>query len=330
MQSPTAILSLVNGTTYPVGGTIVLDGSSSTPGFDNTTCFISNYAWLIQYSNGSTFAAYSGESVSFVANYATYLNVTLIVTAPDLSPQPNPSYVNTSWASVWIYVQNEPHAQIDLFTNKGGIGPNVSSDAYGPQELVQMYANVTYNYAPVADKEVAFTVLSPNDTVVAVLTASTNSSGIAYQSYRTPWLDTANFGTWTLYASVDVSQVVVTDTLNFTYSYLITVNGITLPASVQRQSTMTVNVTIQSIENSPLWSTATITIYDEENVPIGSFVASNTNETAGTTSVSTTFTIPSWAFVGTATVYVNVLTNSPTAGGVAYCPERTANFQITA
>ena len=327
---PTAVISINNGTTYAFGSMVVLDGSSSTGGYDNQSCPITNFAWLVQYANGTALAAYSGPNVSFAANVTTYLNVTLIVTAKDTAALPSPSYVNTSYATVWINIQQMPHAQIDLFTNKGGIGPNVSSDAYGPQELVLMYANVTYNYASVADKEVTFTVLSPNGTTVAVQVASTNTTGIASASYRTPWLDNTNFGTWTIIASVDISQVVVTDMTNFTYNYLITTNGITIPSSVHRQSSMTVTVNIQSIENSTLWTTATITLYDEQNVPIDSYVAKNTNETAGPGSFSTTFTIPSWAFVGTATAYVNILTNNPATGGVAYCPEKTANFQILA
>jgi hypothetical protein len=273
------------------------------------------------------FGAYSGPSVSIVVNNSTYLNITLIVTAPDTNPSPNPNYDNTSFVSVWINVQPASQAAIDLFTNKGGVGPNVNSAAYSPQERVQMYAYVTSNKAFEPGMLVTFAVLTPNGTVF-VLQGTTNSTGYAYQNFTTPWIDTANLGTWTIIASVNVAQVVVTDTLNFTCNYLITVNGITLPASVHRQASMTVNVTIKSIENVTLWPT--ITLFDAENVPIGSFVASSINDTVETTSVSATFTVPSWAFVGTATVYVNLLTNSPTAGGVAYCPEKTANFQLLA
>lgn len=327
-HGPQAIISIQNGTIFATGEQILLDGSSSTPGYDAESCPITNYAWLVQYPNGTPFGAFSGQTISIVVNTQTYLNVSLIVTAPDKNPSPSPKYDNTSLASVWIYFETPPHAQIDLFTNKGGIGPNVSSDAYGPQELILMYANVTYNHAAVVNKEVTFTVLSPNGTIAAVVTALTNSTGIASQEYRTPWIGTSNFGIWTIIASVDVSQVVVTDTTTFTYNYLITTNGITLPASVSRGFSMTVTVNIASIENSTLWATTTITLYDAENVPIGSYVVSNPNQEVGTAKVSATFTIPSWAFVGTATVYVNILTNTPTAGGVAYSPEKTANFQI--
>jgi hypothetical protein len=49
----------------------------------------------------------------------------------------------------------------------------------------------------------------------------------------------------------------------------------------------------------------------------------------GTTTVTINLFIPSWAFVGTATIYVTVLTALPTSGGVPLCPQQIANFQIT-
>jgi len=333
-HGPTAKFSIQNGTTYAVNDVVVLDGSSSTPGNDTGTIIpITNYAWLVQYPNTTKYGAYSGKSVSFIATVQTYLLITLIVTANDTIVPSNSSYFDTSSYGVWINVVPASQlTKIDVFTARGGIGLNASSDSYGPQELVQLHAYVTYNNAYVAGKIVAFTVLDPNGSVIASLSAQTNSTGYAYQEYRTPWLDTntTDFGTWSVVASVDVSQVVVTDVVSFTYNYLINTNGILLPAGVHRQNSITINVTTQCVESAPLWSSLTITIYDEVNVPIASYVEPNPNQTAGAgqTHVSTTLKIPSWAFVGTATVYLDVLTNSPTLEGVPYCPERTANFQI--
>jgi len=87
-------------------------------------------------------------------------------------------------------------------------------------------------------------------------------------------------------------------------------------------------VNIQNTAGITLGSTVAITIYDQNEVPIGSSLSTVSNAASGA-SVSETFTIPMWAYVGEATVYVNILTGNPTSGGVPLCPERTANFLIT-
>ena len=316
---------------YGVGNQILLDGSPSTAGYDKQTCPITNYAWLLQYQNNTVFGTYSGQTVTLAVANPGYLKVTLIVTAPSLNSPTSSSYTNTSTTSIWINVQpTQQLISIDLTTNKGGVGPNATSPGYAPNELVQLYAYVTSSGVPVANKDVIFTVLNPNGTVISIRTVFTNSSGYAYQEYRTPWLDngTTYFGTWSVFASVEVSQVVVSDTVSFMYNYpvIIDVNGITLPATVTRGSAMTINITLQGIDSSTHWSALAITIYDNASVPITTQII-NANTITGNT-ISAKVTIPTWAFVGAATVYVNVLSNSPTAGGVPVCPEQSAGFQI--
>ena len=203
------------------------------------------------------------------------------------------------------------------------------ASAYIPGELVQIYALVTYNQAPVLNKQVAFTVFDPNGSVIAVRTAFTNASGYAYCEYRTPILDngTINSGIWSVFASVEVSQIVVSDTVSFSYNYpvILQIGGISVPASVARNSTLNIGITLQNL-GSTAWSCLTITIYDNAKVPIGSLIV-NSNSIIGNT-VSAKILIPTWAFVGTAIVYVNILTNDPASGGVPVCPEQSAQFQI--
>jgi hypothetical protein len=324
-HGPTAIISIQNGTTYETGEQILLNGGSSTLGYDAISaesCPITNYAWLVQYENNSVFGAFSGSGVTIVVNSAGWLQVTLIVTAPDVNTSPNPQYTNTSITSVWIDVQPPQQLAKIVLTS--------SQAVYAPQQLVRLYAYVTFNGASEANENVVFTVLSPNGTVISIRTAFTNSSGYASQSYVTPNIGTSNFGTWTVIASVEVAQVVVTDKITFEYNYLVTVttNGITLPSSVARGGTMTIKVNIQNTAGITLGSTVAITIYDQNDVPIGSSLSTVSNAASGA-SISATFTIPTWAYVGEATVYVNILTGNPTSGGVPLSPERTANFLIT-
>jgi hypothetical protein len=221
---------------------------------------------------------------------------------------------------------------IDVFTDKDGIA-GLSGGVYGPQSLVNTYGLVTYNNSSVANIEVSFNVQYPNGTLFTLETAATNSTGYANSDFRLPWLDNSDpeslFGNWSITAYAEVAQTLVNDTTTFVYNYIVDTNGIQLPVSIERQTTASINVTIQNMVDSPVWSTVEVTIYDETNVPIGSYLAYNNNATTGNTTVLVPITIPSWAVVGQATVYVDVLTNLPNASATPYCPEKVANFQIT-
>ena len=65
----------------------------------------------------------------------------------------------------------------------------------------------------------------------------------------------------------------------------------------------------------------TISLYDEADVPIGTFSGPITvaPEDGVTTKIATQ--IPGWAFAGTCYVSANRYTACPSAGGVPICPE---------
>jgi hypothetical protein len=330
VHGPQAVFTPANGTQFPIGSDVVLDASSSTPGFDVVTCPITNYAWLVQYQNGTIFGSYSAKTVTFNATYPTLLKVTLLVTAPDLNTPRSPSYIETSTTFSWIQISTLAYnATIKVTTDKGGQSTN--GGIYGPQELVRMRALVNYNGVPVVNKQVAFAVASPNGTVLSITSSWTNQTGYADWQFRLPWLDDkpqALFGNWTIVATVDVAQVTVTDSIQFTFNYLLDINGLQMLASMRRSQLSTINVTLQSLTNSP--SVLTITVYDEQKVPVA-FTTTSITSAAGTTVTATIdVAIPSWAYVGKAAIYVDVLTKLPTLGGVPLCPEKSANFQIIA
>jgi len=310
-----------------------LDASSSKYGSDKgVTCPIVNYAWLVQYSNQELFGTYSGRQISFTVSSPENLLVTLIVSAPDANPTISPTYTNTSASSAWIQIENidqQDAAIVQVFTDKGSLGSS-NGGVYGPQQLVTAYALVTLNSAPVANKEVAFEVTCPNGTIFSITTAPTNQSGYATWSFRLPWLSSdpqSLFGTWSIVGSVDVSQVVVTGTVDFTFSYTASITGIRTPSTVGRSQVMTVTITVQGALTSSAILSATV--YDSQQVPVAFSTANISSLNGGTTTVTMNLSIPSWAFVGTATIYVNILTALPTNGGVPLCPQQTANFQIT-
>lgn len=116
----------------------------------------------------------------------------------------------------WGEVQFDPPIegrQLDLYTQKGGIG----SDEYGgyflEEEIVYLYSYVTYNSVPVQQKIVAFQVTSPSNSSF-VLSAITNQSGVAMTNFRVPKLLEC-CGEWTVVSTVDISGITVWDSMRF-------------------------------------------------------------------------------------------------------------------
>ena len=88
-----------------------------------------------------------------------------------------------------------------------------------------------------------------------------------------------------------------------------------------------------TIENSGTeWKNAIITfnVYDANMVSLGiawGIVPVSPGIHPGLLIKS--FPIPEWAYSGAGMVYVNAFTDWPNAGGVSYCPEKSATFNIT-
>lgn len=334
-HGPEAIFSPANGTTVFKGDLITLDASSSKAGYDtegaNETCPITNYVWLVQYENGTLFSSYSGKIASFTIDELVTLRILLTVTAPDPTSPSNTAFTTTDTASAVIIVEDPGEAEIDLFTNKGGAGDTFNITSFGPRELINAHALVTFDGVPVENQDVAFSLISPNGTITGVRAVRTNSTGYASADFRLPWPGpnpAAVFGTWVISATVDLFQRPINDTVRFIYDYYVTTEFIQLPAYAARSSSIPINVTLNTNTDLLEWSMITITIYDVVEVPVGFFKIEKTNQQKGDTIITTSITIPDWAFVGQATVFVNVLTDLPGDGGVPYCEEVSTNFLI--
>lgn len=336
-QGPVATFTPQNGTAFSVGSTVMLDATSSTNGYDTVVCPITNYTWVVQYPDSSILGTYTGPTVAFKALNVTILKITLIVTAPDLNSTPASNYNATSTTNAIIQIQSNQSANIDVFTDKGGIGQNVNAGIYNSTNLVKVYALVTYGGAPVpAGDLVAFGVFAPGGNATIFRVPQTNDTGYAFMEFRLPDPNSNPqlLGLWSIVASVTVNSVVVTDSLNFTYknnisytnSSSFSMTSIQLPANVSRSNTLNVNVTIQSLANATL--TLSVTICDQQEVPIAFYSVNVTSTTGGSIIVPIKLVIPSWSYVGTATVYADLMTNLPSAGGVPLSPEKTANLQI--
>ncbi len=117
---------------------------------------------------------------------------------------------------------------------QGGQGPNQPMGRVFPLSKVIMYANVTYNYWPVQQKEVSFQVEGPyayanghftpkpNYLVLSRETARTDQNGVANITFAMPWPSEnpeSMLGAWKVTASANVRDVTVNDTLYFYYDY---------------------------------------------------------------------------------------------------------------
>ena len=228
---------------------------------------------------------------------------------------------------------------IDVYTQRGGHGPNMPSDAFGPQEEVILYAYVSYNCEPVENKFVVFEVKNPSGETVLYRTATSNAEGIATTSFRIPWEGEeaeSLFGEWTILGSVDIAEQIVNDTCTFEFGWLIeitqvkTVDAYGNPkASFTKGEHIYFNMTVKNIAFTTKTATLIMVVYDECGVPIGWVTLPDWMIGPGRTEIFTIdLLIPSWSYVGVETVYANAYTQLPELGGVPYCPETSTTFVI--
>jgi hypothetical protein len=350
--NPTADFTPANCHFVYVGAVIILNAGASTAGYDTlpppgTSCPITSYAWDI--FDGTTHIYKTGVIANFTCAGPGDVVITLTVTAPDPVPPSAPGYNPVATATHTIHQIIMPTGpNIDVYTDRGGLGPGLYpngtaypwptscwSDAYGPQELVTVYAKVTYNNESVEYKPVAFEIDDPTGAARDFRTAFTDANGIATTTFRVPWQGSnaeSMFGNWSIWGGVDIAGTHVEDVCKFRFGYIISfkLNGIIVvpPTSVYKHDSLDVKADIQNISWNPQNAMLTITVYDECGVPIAvAYEEITVDAKDGLTNVYD-LTIPQWAFVGTGHVYVNLFTNWPYWHGTPYCPEGTAIFTI--
>jgi len=255
---------------------------------------------------------------------------------------------------------------IDVYTQYpypyGGQGGNMTSDSFGPQQQVELFAYVTYNEFPVQQKLVGFEIFHQgvNNAYFIFREGTTDSDGIAHISFRLPWpcLDPVHdiFGWWYVNATVEVAEQVVVDQLRFWVWWPVQVISIepkftTIKQNKYQGQEDTMNFTMQIITYhlEPQDLLLTGTVYDE----LGFFIGGNYrgvtigwlppimpvyppdmmpgDPTPGTDSWDFGVPLITNAVVGKGIVYGNAFNNWPWLGGVPYCPEvsNTIDFYIT-
>jgi hypothetical protein len=234
---------------------------------------------------------------------------------------------------------------IDVYTQYpdpyGGQGPQAPSDMFWPQKQVELYANVTYNEWPVQQKPVAFEVKNNVGTIMTILTGVTDEFGTAHVSFRMNWPCTDPedlFGVWTITATVDIACIVVNDTLEFHYDYLVHLVKITTDKTEYGHcENVNFNVTFTSHAQQYYWVYIAGTIHDELNYPVITGTVAEYIKIGGAIfcqpkeyTVSFHVHVDKSVAAGEATIHASALTNPPYAGGCALCPEVTAAIGILA
>jgi len=236
--------------------------------------------------------------------------------------------------------------EIDLFSGKvpyDGRGLNQRSDAFQPQELVELYARVTYNKGPIANWLVAFQVLNPLNKTVAVGVNWTNNDGIASFSFRVPWPSSEGderevFGAWKAVATVMIADKVFMDTLTFQVGWLVQVTAIkTLNAdlvpqtSFRRGEIVVLNLTVKNIALTSKPAVLIIDVFDHIGCPVTNVIydaGKPFDFQPGESFIQVISKVPDNATIGRATVSAVAYTALPEYGGVAYSPPCTSHFDV--
>lgn len=121
--------------------------------------------------------------------------------------------------------QNGPNGRlVDVFTQSDGARPSTPDGYFGPDDLVFLFANVSYNGWPVVGIVVSFEVRTANDTVFTISGQLSNQTGTAAMNLRLPSqgsLTEPLYGNWTVMATADIADVMVNDTVQLRLLHLI-------------------------------------------------------------------------------------------------------------
>lgn len=132
---------------------------------------------------------------------------------------------------------------LDVYTPKGGEGPNEPGGEFVAGEMMYLVSRVTYNDYPVQQKSVAFEVQSPLGETVVMLVAVTDQDGFARISFRIPNIPSSN-KTWAGISVVDIAGETVWDTINFRVYLSLSVSISPLSASILVGQSVTFTSTV--------------------------------------------------------------------------------------
>jgi len=236
---------------------------------------------------------------------------------------------------------------IDVYTQKGGKGLNMPSDAFDVQENITLCAEVTNNGVPVPNKVVEFEIhgpMNPYENTSFLINATTNASGVASTSFRIPCLvphwEEKVFGTWNVSARTEFGGQIIVDTLTFEYGYIIEtilVETGTLLEGIywipKINFTIGEQVSVKLIMKNIAFTAKNVTIivvcYDSQELPIIQWIGFHVIPEKTTEDIFIQIApIPKYASMGNATIIAWAYTGPWREGGIPYCPEITAELLI--
>lgn len=225
----------------------------------------------------------------------------------------------------------------------GGQGPNKPMDLVIPQSEVVLYADVTYNYWPVQQKDVNFEVEGPYEHVngqyikkqswfiLLKETARTDADGVAIITFAMPWPcinPESLLGVYIVTATVNIRDIIVTDTLYFYYDYLVHMWKVTTDKYYyQHCEDVVITVDYGSHAMQTYSGIFVAVIKDELNVPfidiveVPNGIGGATFCTYANNTVEFHIHVEKWMFAGHADLYINCYDKDPTDGGFAWCPQ---------
>ena len=235
--------------------------------------------------------------------------------------------------------------QVDVFTQKqpySGRGHNMPSDAFGPQDVVILYALVLRDNAPVDNILVAFDVETPNGANFSI-SNPTNASGIATVNFTiaTPPINitqTDVFGYWTVIGTILYSGQVYSDTLTFRVDWvvkLLTVRTIDEDLSYQSSfgngGDVGLEITLRSIAKTLRNATISIVIEDELGFTVNfslikDFIVQPNEKLLY---IYNKAMLPKGAHIGYAKVIVSAFTALVNEGGTPFCPSIETDFFVS-
>jgi hypothetical protein len=246
-------------------------------------------------------------------------------------------------ANIEATLSESTGARIDIFTQKephSGRGLNASSDAFGPDEEVIIYAFVTFNNYPETNALVAFEVDGPKNPLENVTLydiAETNGSGFAEMRFRTGLNNLTNFGAWIAVGSVRIADSIVQDFLYFRVGWIVEIKSIKTISENHIEQTefskggsVGIELTLLNIAMTEKTAVIAITLYDSSNHTVNSTEIDNFVVPANGTLVYASYFlyIPMTASSGEAVADACAYTTSISGKRVPYSPKVSRHFWI--
>jgi hypothetical protein len=220
---------------------------------------------------------------------------------------------------------------LDVFTQRGGIGSNASSDAFAPGETICFNASLKHQGSPVQGIIVQFITYDPFGTPTA-RTAVTGQDGIAALNTTLP--SNPMFGSYLTFASANTHGNDYNDTVAYQVGWIINIiqavacncNG-TSQTQFPRGTLAYFNITLENISFNCKQLFLLIGATDSFGETVAQEWIGNSIPN-GKANLLLGFRVPPWTIPGVGQAFIGAYNNPPWAGGIAYCPGTYAPLPI--